>query len=44
VFDGCPDELNKLKEIVKRNMENSIKLSVPVEVKIKFGKNWGEVQ
>jgi len=44
VFDVCPDELNKLKEIVKRNMENSIKLSVPVEVKIKFGKNWGEVQ
>jgi DNA polymerase-1 len=44
VFDVYPDELNELKEIVKRNMENSIKLSVPVEVKIKFGKNWGEVQ
>jgi len=43
VFDVNPDELDKVKEIVKRNMEQSIKLSVPIEVKIKVGKNWGEV-
>jgi DNA polymerase-1 len=44
VFDVVPFELDKLQEIVKRNMEQSIKLDVPVEVKIKVGKNWGEVQ
>ena len=44
VFDVHPDEVDKLKEIVKRDMEQSIKLSIPVEVKIKVGKNWGEVQ
>jgi len=44
VFDVVPSELDKLQEIVKRNMEQSIKLNVPVEVKIKVGKNWGEVQ
>ncbi|MFA5338368.1 MAG: DNA polymerase, partial [Candidatus Omnitrophota bacterium] len=44
IFDVCPDELDKLKELVKRNMEQSIKLSVPIEVKLKIGKNWGEVE
>ncbi|MFA5008181.1 MAG: DNA polymerase I [Candidatus Omnitrophota bacterium] len=44
VFDAHPDEAEKIKEIVKRNMEQSIKLNVPIEVKIKVGKNWGEVQ
>jgi DNA polymerase-1 len=43
VFDVQPDELDKLKEIVKRNMEQSIKLNVPIEVKIKVGKNWAQV-
>ncbi|MDD4183099.1 MAG: DNA polymerase, partial [Candidatus Omnitrophica bacterium] len=44
VFDVFPDELDKVKEIVKRNMEQSVKLNVPIEVKIKTGKNWGQVQ
>ncbi|MCK9573010.1 MAG: DNA polymerase I [Candidatus Omnitrophica bacterium] len=44
IFDVCPEELDELREIVKRNMEQSIKLSVPIEVKLKIGKNWGEVQ
>lgn len=44
VFDVHPDEIDRIKEIVKRNMEESIKLNVPIEVKIKTGKNWGEVQ
>lgn len=44
VFDVSKDELDKIREIVKRNMEQSIKLNVPVEVKIKVGKNWGEVE
>jgi len=42
VFDIPKDELNVLSEIVKKGMEEVIKLKVPVKVNISSGKNWME--
>ena len=42
VFETWPDELDKLKSIVKERMEKAIKLNVPVVAEIGWGKNWGE--
>ncbi|MCR5607288.1 MAG: DNA polymerase I [Treponema sp.] len=41
----CPDsktEIEKTINIVKKEMEGAIKLSVPLRVSIEYGKNWGE--
>ena len=40
IFNVTNDELEKLKKIVKETMENTIKLSVPLEVDIEVGINW----
>lgn len=42
VFDIVPGEAQRLSEIVKNEMENVIKLSVPLTVECDFGKNWLE--
>ncbi|WP_457617297.1 DNA polymerase I [Lutibacter sp.] len=42
VFDVHNDELNILKPIIKQEMENAFKLSVPLTVDIGEGKNWLE--
>ena len=38
------DELEKVKKLVKLEMENAIKLNVPLEVDINVGKNWYEAK
>ena len=40
IFNVKNDELDKVKSIVKKIMENTIKLSVPLEVDIETGMNW----
>ncbi len=40
IFNVKHNELNKVKEIVKNIMENTIKLSVPLVVDIDTGSNW----
>ncbi len=40
IFNVKNDELTKVKEIVKKVMENTIELSVPLEVDINIGSNW----
>ena len=40
IFNVKEDELDKVKKIVKEIMENTIKLSVPLEVDIETGTNW----
>ena len=42
VFDMHNDELKKLKPIIKDEMENAFKLSVPLTVDLGEGKNWLE--
>lgn len=40
VFDVHKDEVEKLRTLVKREMENAVKLEVPMEVEIEVGENW----
>ena len=40
IFNVTKDELERVKKIVKETMENTIKLSVPLEVDIEVGTNW----
>jgi len=42
VFDVFKPELEKLKTMVKHEMENAYKLSVPLEVDLGVGENWLE--
>ncbi|MDD5195071.1 MAG: DNA polymerase, partial [Candidatus Omnitrophica bacterium] len=44
VFDVPPGEIKEVSEIVRRLMEESIALSVPIKVNLALGKNWGELQ
>ncbi len=41
-FDVCPDELERVKEITRREMENATTLSVPLTVDMGEGANWLE--
>lgn len=36
------DEVEKVKDLVIRNMENAVKLDVPLKVDLDYGKNWLE--
>ncbi len=42
VIDAAADELDRVKEILKTEMENAVKLSVPLNVDISAGGNWME--
>ena len=42
VFDAHKDELDLIKPIIKQEMENAFKLSVPLDVEIGIGENWLE--
>ncbi len=40
VFDAHKDELETIKPIIKHEMENAFKMSVPLDVEIGIGDNW----
>ena len=42
VFDTMPEEVDRLKEIVTREMENVVELSIPLTVECNYGNNWLE--
>ena len=42
LFDAIPSEVDILKKIVTEEMENVIKLSVPLTVECNHGNNWLE--
>jgi len=42
VFDVHNSELDKIQPMIKQEMENAIKLEVPLDVEIGLGKNWLE--
>lgn len=44
IFDLPQDEIEEVVDIVKENMEKSIVLNVPVEVNLKLGKNWADME
>jgi len=43
VFEVPPDEVEGMKNLVAEIMPQAIKLSVPLKIDIKLGKNWGEM-
>ena len=43
VFEVPPDEVEGMKKLVTEIMPQAIKLSVPLKIDIKLGKNWGEM-
>jgi DNA polymerase-1 len=44
VFEVRKDEAEKMKKIVKEEMEGAVKLSIPVKVSVQCGKNWLEME
>ncbi|OSY88762.1 DNA polymerase I [Tenacibaculum holothuriorum] len=42
VFDAHKDELETIKPIIKQEMENAYKMSVPLDVEVGLGENWLE--
>lgn len=44
VFNVVNDELEEVREIVKKLMENTFKMDVPLKVEIEVGKNWYEAK
>ena len=44
VFEAPPSEINRLKEIVKAEMENVYELSVPLLIEIGSGPNWRDAK
>ncbi len=43
VFEVPPDEMDVMKKLVQEIMPAAMKLSVPLKIDIKTGKNWGEM-
>lgn len=44
IFNVPKNELDIVKQLVKEYMENVVQLNVPLEVEIKIGKNWYEME
>lgn len=42
VFDVCPDEKDRVQQIVTQSMENAVSLKVKLKAEGNFGKNWLE--
>lgn len=40
IFDVLPSELDKMKDLVKTEMEGAVSMSVPLEVEASIGENW----
>lgn len=43
LLEVLKDKVDQLRKIVKEEMESAMKLSIPLVVDIKIGKNWGEM-
>jgi len=43
VFEVPPEEIDLMKELVSQIMPQALKLSVPLKIDIKLGKNWAEM-
>ena len=40
IIETVPDEIEKVKEIMKESMEHIVSLSVPLDVDLNIGKSW----
>ena len=44
VFELPPSELERLAALVRRHMVEAIRLDVPIEVTLKAGPNWADME
>jgi DNA polymerase-1 len=44
LFEVPPEETDLMKELVAQIMPQALKLSVPLKIDIKLGKNWAEMR
>jgi DNA polymerase-1 len=44
LFEVPPEEMTEMKSLIDEIMPRAMKLSVPLKVTIKIGKNWGEME
>ncbi|ALC45469.1 mus308 [Drosophila busckii] len=44
IFEVPADKARKIAKVLRVTMENCIKLNVPLRVKLKIGRSWGEMQ
>jgi len=44
IFEVPPEELDRMKLLVPQVMSQAVKLSVPLKVDTKLGRNWGEME
>uniref|UniRef100_A0A6P4FCY1 DNA polymerase theta n=1 Tax=Drosophila rhopaloa TaxID=1041015 RepID=A0A6P4FCY1_DRORH len=44
IFEVPADKAKKIAKVLSLTMENCVKLSVPLKVKLKIGRSWGELQ
>lgn len=44
IFDVPENELEQVKVLAKKHMEGAIELIIPIKVKLKVGKNWGQME
>ncbi|XP_068127042.1 DNA polymerase theta [Hyperolius riggenbachi] len=44
LYEAAEDDVIQVAQIIKSEMENAVKLSVPLKVKVKFGPSWGDLQ
>lgn len=44
VYEVPTKYTRKVAKIIKKNMENSVQLSVPLPVKLKIGNSWGDME
>lgn len=44
IFEVPIEKAKKIAKVLSLTMENSVKLTVPLRVKLKIGRSWGELQ
>lgn len=44
IFEVPTEKAKKIAKVLSLTMENSVKLTVPLRVKLKVGRSWGELQ
>jgi len=44
IFEVPVDKAKKVAKILSLTMENCVKLNVPLKVKLKIGRSWGELK